>query len=295
MKRIWIALAALVVVSVVSALTAANIVPSTKASRSTSTIDANALKPDECAALNLTAVVNGDTGTSANELILGTSGANSPTGSGGDDCIVAGAGNDTIDGGTGTDVCLGGAGTDTYANCETQTDPDGACSSPGTQTLSATADSFVEEDKPNDNSGGETRIRTKADATKKRRGLISFTLPALPSGCTATATLRLNATNVPAGGHTINVYRASASWGESTVTWNNQPGTTGTAVGATAVLEWVEWNVDAHVQAMYAGTNNGFKLLDSTDGGTPVNGETQFRSKEDGTTAERPELVLTFS
>jgi hypothetical protein len=295
MKRIWIALAALVVVSVVSALTAANIVPSTKASQSTSTIDANALKPDDCAALNLTAIVSGDAGTAANELILGTSGANSPAGSGGDDCIVAGAGNDTIDGGTGTDVCLGGTGTDTFTNCETQTDPDGACSSPGTQNLSAAGDTWVAEDNPTLTNGSATRIRARADSTKGRRGLISFTLPALPAGCTATATLRLNATNVPGGSHTINVYRASASWAEATANWSNQPGFTGTAVGATAVLEWVEWNVDAHVQAIYAGTNNGFMLLDSTDGGTPVNGETQFRSKEDGTTAERPELVLTFS
>jgi Ca2+-binding RTX toxin-like protein len=110
--------------SVIVAATAANSVPGSRASLRTSTINAQALKPDQCAALTLTAIVRGTgsfSGTNAAELLLGGGAQDTIAGSGGNDCLVAGGGNDSMNGGTGTDVCFGGPGTDTFnGSCETQ-------------------------------------------------------------------------------------------------------------------------------------------------------------------------------
>jgi Ca2+-binding RTX toxin-like protein len=106
------------------AATASNSIPPSRAGTSTQVINAQALKPDQCAALTLTAIVRGTGsfgGTNASELLLGSSVQDTIAGSGGNDCLVAGGGNDSLNGGTGTDVCIGGLGTDTFnGSCETQ-------------------------------------------------------------------------------------------------------------------------------------------------------------------------------
>jgi Ca2+-binding RTX toxin-like protein len=113
-----IPLVALVAVSVVT-LTASNSVPATRLDDARTVVTANALKPPECAALNLTSIVVGGVtlGTGSNGLVLGTSGPDTLRGRGGEDCIVAGAGNDRLIGGGGFDVCIGGPGTDTFSSC----------------------------------------------------------------------------------------------------------------------------------------------------------------------------------
>ena len=113
----------LTLISVGTALATSNSVPGTHAGRMTRAIDANALKPSQCAALNLTAIVTGSgdfQGTAASELIIGGPGADIIRGRGGTDCILGGGGNDDIRGGNGGDVCIGGPGTDTFTACETR-------------------------------------------------------------------------------------------------------------------------------------------------------------------------------
>jgi Ca2+-binding RTX toxin-like protein len=116
-------LCALLGVSAVAlgAFTASNTVPASTVGRTQSTINANALKPAACSALNLTTVVAGLNGTAGNDLILGPSTASTLNGNGGTDCIVGGGGNDTLNGNsnTGSDVCIGGPGTDTFKKCGT--------------------------------------------------------------------------------------------------------------------------------------------------------------------------------
>ena len=112
----------LLLATVSRAFTAANTVPASNAGKQQFTIDANALKPAACAALNLTSIVTNNAGTSAADLILGSAAADTITGGNGNDCILGGGGNDTINGGNGTnDICIGGPGTDTFSNCETST------------------------------------------------------------------------------------------------------------------------------------------------------------------------------
>jgi Ca2+-binding RTX toxin-like protein len=102
----------------------------------TAAITPYALEPQACksAGLNPTSIVEGTTGTTGDDLILGTSagetirGDSAVFGPYGNDCILGGGGNDTIHGdsfffiwdiGNGTDVCIGGPGSDSFGGCET--------------------------------------------------------------------------------------------------------------------------------------------------------------------------------
>jgi Ca2+-binding RTX toxin-like protein len=138
---IILGLTAVVIVSVFSAVAASNTVPLTRADKDSMGLSANELKPLQCSGITLTNIVDigaGETGTGANDLILGTPG-NDPVirGGAGDDCILGGGGNDrrrffffpglfgdggndVLIGGPGTDVCFGGAGSDSYYGCETE-------------------------------------------------------------------------------------------------------------------------------------------------------------------------------
>jgi hypothetical protein len=137
-------LVVLVIISVFSSIAASNTVARSRADWDIKDLDANELKPIECDGINLTNIVSigaGETGTSANDLILGTDKADKEIrGGAGNDCILGGkgnerqkidkvwspgiygeAGNDVIIGGPGNkDHCDGGPGTDTYYSCETE-------------------------------------------------------------------------------------------------------------------------------------------------------------------------------
>ena len=133
----------LVLIPTLTALTAANIVPPTRSDIDQLGLDPNQLAPPECAGMELTNIVligEGETGTAANDLILGTDKNDTEIrGGAGNDCILGGKGHerqkigkdwgpglfgeegdDVLIGGPGNhDHCDGGPGTDTYYTCET--------------------------------------------------------------------------------------------------------------------------------------------------------------------------------
>ncbi len=116
-------LATLILISVFTAFSAGIVVTSPNVGAHSSSVMANDVKPDACMGLNLVNIVSGTgtvTGTSGNDLIVGSASADTIDGLGGDDCILGGGGNDSIDGNTGTDVCLGGSGTNTFTACESE-------------------------------------------------------------------------------------------------------------------------------------------------------------------------------
>ena len=125
-RLFFILLVTLVLLSIISAFAANNIVPVTRLTDQAQMITANALKPASCSALTLTRIeVCGGgvcNGSNASELILGTSGIDTIRGKKGDDCIVGGGGDDEIIGDQDMDVCIGGPGADTLdsVECETQ-------------------------------------------------------------------------------------------------------------------------------------------------------------------------------
>ena len=88
----------------------------------------------------------------------------------------------------------------------------------------------------------------------------------------------------------IRAGRADSAWTDSTVTFGTVPAETGTAVNAAAGAGWMQWTVTAHVQAQYAGSNNGFLVRDGTEsGGTDF---TQVFDSREAT--NQPELLLTW-
>lgn len=159
-------------------------------------------------------------------------------------------------------------------------------------TLVPTADSWVQEDSNTSNFGtGLTNLIQARTTGRNRRILVGFDLPAVSGACTlqaATLRMRLNATG---GARTLNVFGNAAAWTETAVTWATQPGSSGSAVSTTTggAGTWTQWNVLAHVQAMYSGANHGFSVRDSAEG---VGNVTQtYDAKE---SSNDPELVLSF-
>jgi len=168
--------------------------------------------------------------------------------------------------------------------------PSGLPPSCQSQTLVASADTFVQSAQPTTPSGSATTLSVNGRSSSLARALVSFTLPAMP-GCTlSSATLRIY-NGTPTAGRTIAVYRAAGAWTEAT-TWNTAPATTGTAVTAAAATGTMQWNVTAQVQAQYAGTNNGFIVRDNTETQNGQSPQT-FSSRENA--ANKPELVLTWA
>ena len=124
-RTVVIILIVLVITSIGFAFAANISVPTTHLSDQSYPVDPNQLKPVECASINLTSVYycTGGicNGSSADELIIGTSGYDDIRGKNGDDCIVGGGGDDDINGDNGTDICIGGPGNDLFdKKCETE-------------------------------------------------------------------------------------------------------------------------------------------------------------------------------
>jgi hypothetical protein len=94
-------------------------------------------------------------------------------------------------------------------------------------------------------------------------------------------------------GRTLQALQIGAGWTEETVTWGNQPPTTGPAATTSSGLGDRQWNVKAQVQAMYeAGADRGgFLIRDQVEGSSEA--EQSFHSKEKGEAP--PHLVISFA
>jgi Ca2+-binding RTX toxin-like protein len=123
MKALVMAAVSLLLISVMSAYAAGLTLPASSVGRQSFSVTAEDIRPAACSGLSLTSIISGSgtlTGTTDNDLIIGSGGADTIDGLGGDDCIVAGNGDDSLLGGDGSDVCLGGPGSDSMdATCET--------------------------------------------------------------------------------------------------------------------------------------------------------------------------------
>jgi hypothetical protein len=176
----------------------------------------------------------------------------------------------------------------------TSTPTTAAVSCGGPVTLISAADAWVDQNSANNNYGSDSilKVQTK-QPSDNFRALVRFISPALPAGCAVqSATLRLYAPS-HSSGRTLQAWQLSASWGENSVTWNNQPDTTGSAALAASGSGWREWDVTDLMQAMYDGNaHHGFLIRDAVESASS-SAEQQFHSREKGETP--PELVLAFA
>lgn len=172
------------------------------------------------------------------------------------------------------------------------------CTNPGTQTVLANADAWLDQGSVNSNKGTDTILKVKSGSgSSNARTIVRFTLPAIPASCEVTdARLRLYAASAT-NGRTLQARRVTAgvpaNWVENTVTWANQPATSATDIATTTSgAGYRQWTVLAQVQAMYSpGANNGFLVRDATEN-SAASPEQQLHARDKG--SDPPQLVVTF-
>jgi hypothetical protein len=164
-----------------------------------------------------------------------------------------------------------------------------------TATASADADASVDEQSPIENFGADPTLKVMSMAIRENsRAVVRFPLPPAPAGCVVqSATLRLYSDSPPEASRILHALRLASAWGESNITWDNQPATAGPAAETWAGFGYVQWDVTAQVQAMYAdGGNHGFLIRHAIEN-DPFGAEAGFFSKEQ--LESPPQLVVCFA
>lgn len=179
------------------------------------------------------------------------------------------------------------------------------------------ADTSVRQGTPAGNFGTINSMNVASGNSANRRVYVRFDLagcsPSIPATATVrAATLRLYASALPAVCRTVDVFRVTATWTETGVTWNTQPfGTTinnpasgsrtdSFDVGSVAGCEnqaagyMNGASVTADVAAFITGTANyGWMLRDDAENSAPTRTIT-FSTKETASLAQAPQLVVTY-
>jgi hypothetical protein len=194
----------------------------------------------------------------------------------------------------GTDASVNATGVPYHYLAVRNGTPSPGCSSPGSATVTAEADSWVDQASPNSANGGAASLLVRSQALGNRRALVDFPLPAIPAGCSLTqATLNLFA-GAASAGRTIDVFKAGASWTEGGVTWSNQPATTGSAASAASATGALSWDVTSQTQAQYSGTDTGFIVRDSAE--SALTGVQQtYQAREGAPAAQDPSLFVAWN
>jgi len=186
-------------------------------------------------------------------------------------------------------------------------------------TTTAVIDASVRQGSATSNFGTQTTNDIASGTGANRRLYLRFDLtqcsPAIAaSAVVRLATLRLYVTVLPAACRTVDIFRVTATWTESAITWNNQPfGTTinnpaggsatdtfnaGTPAGCqnlTANSYITGAVVTGDVAAFVAGTatNFGWMLRDDVEGSSTLRTQTSS-AKNLGTASQAPQLVITY-
>jgi hypothetical protein len=174
----------------------------------------------------------------------------------------------------------------------------------GTQTLTKATctvtggtDTYVDENKPNQNNGNDTTLAVQPDTNKRRYALISFDLStcSIPTtGGADTATLKLVATATPSASRTLTVTPITSTWTGS-ATWNSAPSYSGTSTTTfatgTANNATLSIPVTIDVDDFIKGTANyGWRIADL--GPPTANDATTFSSSKAG--SSKPQLVIGY-
>ena len=112
-------------------------------------------------------------------------------------------------------------------------------------TFTATADARVEKGKPSTNFGSSSAL--KVDNSPQYRTYLRFDVVGL-SGTVTSARLRVYVNNGTSNGPAL--YASASTWSESSITWNNQPGPSGSVIadaGAMGTGKYFEFDVTALV------------------------------------------------
>ena len=185
-------------------------------------------------------------------------------------------------------------------------------------TTTAVTETTARQGNANSNFGALTTLTVSSANGANQRTYLRFDLtvctPAIPAtAIVRLATLRLYMTAVPAACRVLDLFPVTATWVETTLTWNNQPfGTTinnpptgsrtgtfsvGTPAGCQnqAAGYVTGGTVTSDVASFVAGsvTNFGWMIRDDTEGSATTR-TTTLSAKELGTVPQEPQLVITY-
>ncbi len=167
----------------------------------------------------------------------------------------------------------------------------------------STADSYIMQNDPNKNCGTENLMWVDSKVGNENwRSFVRFDLSSIPAGSTiSSATLSLRMKDAPGASRALELQRVSASWGESSITWNNQPGVSGSAVTTstgTSPEVWLTWNVTADVRDFIqyqSATNYGWRTKDQTENSSTEYKESFYTRDETSQTTRRPRLSINYT
>lgn len=161
---------------------------------------------------------------------------------------------------------------------------------PQLQSITAEADAYTYDATASKDSNFGTAsslVVKKSGAGFNREAYLRFNVPSY-SGILLGASLNLSCLTVSTPGVHAAYLVPDSNWSESTVTWNNPP----TAVGS-ALATWTPTaSTTTSLDILSVITNTGpvsFKVAATT---TTSDGYVTYASRENGTTASRPQLVL---
>jgi RHS repeat-associated protein len=145
------------------------------------------------------------------------------------------------------------------------------------QNFGPTADSYVDQNQPSANKGGESKLKVDP---QKLRSYFKFDLTGI-AGVITTAKLRLWGKSGSGQGSPVAAYSvADTNWGEMTITWANQPTAGATALSTTHVgstQAWYEWDLTTYVSAEYAA---GRPVVSFMLFGIPPGADEEFNSRQ---------------
>lgn len=168
--------------------------------------------------------------------------------------------------------------------------------------LAPSADAYVDKAQTSTSFGTTATLKVRSQQTGNQRALLRFDVASCgisPTASVRRARLELYLNAAPSTSRSYAVYPLQASWGETTVTWTNQPASgpataataTGTAAGVT--LAWdVKADVAGHVAA--PSTNFGWLLADAAEGLADPGIGGELASREHATSTRRPVLLISY-
>ncbi len=174
---------------------------------------------------------------------------------------------------------------------------------PATLVLAPTADTRIHENDPSANYGSDSRLRVGLDAGEKHyRSLLRFDVSGLPATATVTkATLRTHVVGSFGSKNTdASMHRVLVAWNE-TGTWSSlgggahEPTVLSETTVPTGTTGWVTWSIPPGlVHAWRDGVTPNHGLLLKPTPTSRKNNLFEPASREHGTSAWRPELVLEY-
>src|SRR5438876_449594 len=155
--------------------------------------------------------------------------------------------------------------------------------------IGAVADNYVDLKNPTtvQNAAGTTLIVAKKSGTDEQRTFLRFNLSGI-SGTINSSKLRMfiSAEGNSAPNRTHDVHRVTATWTDTSITWNNQPAVAGSPTNSqttpltSAVPTFMRWTVTSDVAAFVAGTFSNFGWRVSDPGATGSNTDVTYASTE---------------